>query len=768
MPTTLPLPQHPGSANGTTAAALHTRSGKKAGRLLQDEVALYGNYRELAYFYSEVYIGTPPQKFTVITDTGSSLMAVPCITCADCGHHMNPPFDPSKSSSVKPLGCGAGSCHGCSSDGLCQYSQGYAEGSSISGVFYEDKVTLGDQRSDLSVHSAYTLDFQFGCQRHEGGLFVSQQADGIMGVGQHERSITKALWQQKKLNTHMFSMCLSLDGGAMTMGAIDPRLHKSEPRWAMLQATGFYNVFVEQMMSAGATIAGAEFGSNVILDTGTTFTYVPTGAFRAIETSINAYCAADTASRCKGRKVTVSQEGLCYQLASPTDIGTFPSITIRLKSTPVGNGPGADGAMVDIVVAPQHSFINMGWDRGAYCLAFYDNGSGRGSVIGANAMMNYDVIYDLRTDAEAAAAGMSAPRVGFAASDCSLGSLPPINPGGNPGTSPQPSSVPTSSPAGTAAATSSSSAAAASASRSPPAAAVPASPSAAGAAPSPASAASASPSKVPADLATSASPKAGASKAPASAGDTNVDGKGSVLPEVMGGTGGGMVDGLWLGSALVFGALLLGCCIFYQCCGGAKCKLGRMVLSVDPRGSGGAAGGADKNNARSGSVRAAAASSSNPNTLPSPGVLGETAGSDVTIHDVQPVVADVGTIGTGRVLSGARAAAAKIKKAAKGKVQFSLPQQGGAKAGGRRTYGRLADQMDSGEADEAQGYRDADEGADVTEGDVSIELGPMTVPGAASSSSITSASPSAGRAGRATAETAQSPRQRIDSFDDSD
>jgi hypothetical protein len=41
------------------------------GRVLQDEVPVYGDFRQLAYYYADVFVGTPAQKFTVITDTGS-------------------------------------------------------------------------------------------------------------------------------------------------------------------------------------------------------------------------------------------------------------------------------------------------------------------------------------------------------------------------------------------------------------------------------------------------------------------------------------------------------------------------------------------------------------------------------------------------------------------------------------------------------------------------------------------------------------------------
>jgi hypothetical protein len=65
---------------------------------------LEGGVIEKLYF-TNIYIGTPPQKFTVHVDTGSGRLAVNCQGCKNCQTHPNPPLDISKSSSASLLNC---------------------------------------------------------------------------------------------------------------------------------------------------------------------------------------------------------------------------------------------------------------------------------------------------------------------------------------------------------------------------------------------------------------------------------------------------------------------------------------------------------------------------------------------------------------------------------------------------------------------------------------------------------------------------------------
>ena len=55
---------------------------------------IYGNSSQFMYYYIDIDIGTPPQKQSVIIDTGSERIGFPCMqTCSNCGNHIYPRFD---------------------------------------------------------------------------------------------------------------------------------------------------------------------------------------------------------------------------------------------------------------------------------------------------------------------------------------------------------------------------------------------------------------------------------------------------------------------------------------------------------------------------------------------------------------------------------------------------------------------------------------------------------------------------------------------------
>lgn len=80
---------------------------------------------------------------------------------------------------------------------MCGISQAYMEGSSWEAVVVEDNVYLGgvSSFSDESLSTQFSTKFMFGCQKKETGLFITQRADGIMGLANSGASVpVLCLW----------------------------------------------------------------------------------------------------------------------------------------------------------------------------------------------------------------------------------------------------------------------------------------------------------------------------------------------------------------------------------------------------------------------------------------------------------------------------------------------------------------------------------------------------------------------------------------------
>lgn len=54
----------------------------------------------------KIFVGHPPQEQSVIIDTGSGQLALPCNKCTSCNpNHIDEPFDMSKSKTAEYVTC---------------------------------------------------------------------------------------------------------------------------------------------------------------------------------------------------------------------------------------------------------------------------------------------------------------------------------------------------------------------------------------------------------------------------------------------------------------------------------------------------------------------------------------------------------------------------------------------------------------------------------------------------------------------------------------
>lgn len=187
-------------------------------------VPVEGTHEKMGYFYSIVNIGTPPQSFGVILDTGSTIMSVPCENCTHCGTHLDPVFNVSASSTAVDTGK--------------PFSQSYTEGSSLHGTYIEDVICIGNCTNDVEK-----LRFQFGCANRMTNLFRTQLADGIMGMANDTGTFLSHLMADHRVEKELFTLCLAYQGGRFGVGTYSTANHWSSVLWTPLSKNSIRRKF---------------------------------------------------------------------------------------------------------------------------------------------------------------------------------------------------------------------------------------------------------------------------------------------------------------------------------------------------------------------------------------------------------------------------------------------------------------------------------------------------------------------------------------------
>lgn len=355
-----------------------------SGRLLQKspvnaQMALHDDLLINGYYTTRLWIGTPPQRFALIVDTGSTVTYVPCSTCEQCGKHQDPRFQPEMSSTYQPVKCNID----CTCDNereQCIYERQYAEMSSSSGVLGQDIVSFGNQ-SELAPQRAV-----FGCENRETGDLYSQHADGIMGLGRGDLSIVDQL-VEKHVISDSFSLCyggMDFGGGAMVLGGIKPPADmvftNSDPG-----RSPYYNIELKEIHVAGKALSlnPRVFDGNhgTVLDSGTTYAYLPEAAFAAFKSAVMK--AVLSLKLIEGPDP--NYKDICFS-------GAGSDISRLLKSFPPVDMVFSNGKKLSL--SPENYLFRHSKVRGAYCLGIFQNGKDATTLLGGIIVRNTLVTYD--------------------------------------------------------------------------------------------------------------------------------------------------------------------------------------------------------------------------------------------------------------------------------------------------------------------------------------------------------------------------------------
>ncbi|XP_029378590.1 gastricsin [Echeneis naucrates] len=218
------------------------------------------NYADNTYF-GAITVGTPPQSFQVLFDTGSSNLWVDSIYCNTEACNTHKKFNPQQSSTFRGTGQ--------------TFYLPYGAGS-LNGVFGYDTVAVG----------GFVINNQeVGLSTNEPGEnFVVAQFDGILGLAYPSISVGGAtpvmdnMISLNLLDADMFAFYLSgggQQGSVLSFGGVDNSLFQGEISWTPVTSQSYWEIGVEGFRINSQETGWCSQGCRAIVDTGTSMLTVP-------------------------------------------------------------------------------------------------------------------------------------------------------------------------------------------------------------------------------------------------------------------------------------------------------------------------------------------------------------------------------------------------------------------------------------------------------------------------------------------------------------
>ncbi|KAG0378266.1 hypothetical protein BGX24_004325 [Mortierella sp. AD032] len=258
----------------------HQKNTKEK-RALVGVAPLRGNSLDTQWV-AAMEIGSPPQEFSVVFDTGSSDLWVPSTSCQTLTCMTLRRFNPSRSSTYQQ-------------DGR-PWAINYADASKVSGVLAKDNIKV----AGISI-----TDQTFGMASVNSGPSAATGVDGIMGLGFNSNS------EMGNVNTPIANMILQnqidqpivsvwlnkavdqdvglSNGGQFIFGGVDPSLYTGPITYVPVTSNKDWQIKIDQIFIGRKELSLSSSASSAIVDTGSSYIlfpdYLATAFHRAIPNS---------------------------------------------------------------------------------------------------------------------------------------------------------------------------------------------------------------------------------------------------------------------------------------------------------------------------------------------------------------------------------------------------------------------------------------------------------------------------------------------------
>jgi len=316
-----------------------------------------------SFWAPKLTVGT--QTFTMDLDTGSTTTGIAGSTCTNCnaaGGTLSPTYTPS-SAAV---------------DQMKTSTTAYVDNSGWSGEIYKDAISLEDGTPsasinivDISNQIVADMDYFFDGQNdYQGILGMGTPANAEANTGAYFQAITQAGV------TPVMAFELCPNDGTMWLGGYDTTHTSGQIGYTAQNASDqdYYAVDLTglSMGSAAITDTTATDFTDWVVDTGTTFFYLPTKLETGVINALNANANFKTLFPSTTLKDDPNGTGIgCTKTSSVTEAqveSMLPAFTMTMKNS-------AGGADITVTASPLQSYL-YDQGNGQFCLGIGDGGTG--------------------------------------------------------------------------------------------------------------------------------------------------------------------------------------------------------------------------------------------------------------------------------------------------------------------------------------------------------------------------------------------------------
>eukprot|EP00996_Jenningsia_fusiforme_P001125 NODE_2027_length_1319_cov_67.381102_g1843_i0.p1 GENE.NODE_2027_length_1319_cov_67.381102_g1843_i0~~NODE_2027_length_1319_cov_67.381102_g1843_i0.p1 ORF type:complete len:390 (-),score=88.22 NODE_2027_length_1319_cov_67.381102_g1843_i0:148-1233(-) len=254
-----------------------------------------------AQYYGELSVGTPPQKFKVLFDTGSSNLWLPSTKCTNCGF-SHKKYDSSRSATYQKDGRAF----------AIQYGSG-----ACSGFLSKDCVQLGGLNVTGTTFAEVTNE--------PGEVFARSKFDGLMGMAfqsiavDNVTPVFRDMVDQKLIKEPVFGFWLASKankygkGGELVLGSSDGSHYTGSFTYVPLSNTTYWEIKADNIALQGVSTGAIR----AIVDTGTSLLGMPSSVASKINAKLGCTPSPLAPQECIFEKCP--------------DFSTLPDMTVTLN-----------------------------------------------------------------------------------------------------------------------------------------------------------------------------------------------------------------------------------------------------------------------------------------------------------------------------------------------------------------------------------------------------------------------------------------------------